>query len=149
MHVRPFVCAATVALPMLLWRNEHTSPHGSELLMMLKTCIQGLSRVTRGLGKPLGKLAKPSHLNALLSDTIAASDDDGSGEVSKEEFLRWAEVRWRRVGGPWQMFAAVTPHRRSPVGAENDGNRGYHSAVCGGGGGDFCGGASSSLVASS
>jgi alpha-tubulin suppressor-like RCC1 family protein/Ca2+-binding EF-hand superfamily protein len=61
-----------------------------ELMILLKSCIRGLAKITVGLAVRLAELCPISQLEEITDDAFHHADIDTSGEINKEEFMRWA-----------------------------------------------------------
>jgi Ca2+-binding EF-hand superfamily protein len=63
-----------------------------ELQILIKSCIRGLSKVTRGLGVRMATLCPLGQITQLTEDCFRECDTDGSGEVSRQEFSIWCRA---------------------------------------------------------
>lgn len=63
-----------------------------ELMILLKSCIRGLSKITVGLAARLAELCPIEQLEQLTNDCFYDADVDMTGEITKEEFLKWARA---------------------------------------------------------
>jgi alpha-tubulin suppressor-like RCC1 family protein/Ca2+-binding EF-hand superfamily protein len=61
-----------------------------ELMILLKSCIRGLAKITVGLAVRLAELCPISQLEEITDDAFRHADMDTSGEINKDEFMRWA-----------------------------------------------------------